>query len=88
MQGIISFANSSVSSLYGCIGYTVQDMLLHQFPKNYFRSTTMASELATRNMRRLVGLNTNNELQKRQKLPQSSRNPQLNQSKFQRTFRS
>ena len=67
MQGIISFANSSVSSLYGCIGYTVQDMLLHQFPKNYFRSTTMASELATRNMRRLVGLNTNNELQKRQK---------------------
>ena len=67
MQGIISFANSSVSSLYGCIGYTVEDMLLRQFPKEYFKSKTMATELATRNVRRLLGVNTGNEVQKRQK---------------------
>ena len=67
MQGLITYANGSVSSLYGCIGYTVQDMIIREFGKDFFKYTTMASELATRNVRRVLGANSSREIAKRVK---------------------
>ena len=67
MQGLISYANGSVSSLYGCIGYTVQDMIIKELGPKFFNYVTMASELATRNVRRVLGPNSNREIVKRQK---------------------
>jgi hypothetical protein len=65
---IISLANGSSSSLYGCIGCAVKDMIMSKFPDNYFKYTTVSSELATRNMRRTFGGNNSNvEIAKRQK---------------------
>lgn len=57
MDGIISIANGSSSSLYGCIGYAVQDLIISKFPPNYFKYTSISSELATRNIRRTFGGN-------------------------------
>ena len=65
---LISFANCSASSLYGCIGYSVQDLILSKFPKDFFKAMTMSSELATRNIRRnFKSENSNNEMVKRLK---------------------
>lgn len=57
MDGIISIANGSSSSLYGCIGCAVKDMIISKFPDSYFKYTSVSSELATRNMRRTFGGN-------------------------------
>lgn len=68
MEKIIAYANSSVSTLYGCIGYSVQDYIMNKFPKDFFKFTTVSSELASRNIRRNFRTqNTNNEMAKRQK---------------------
>ena len=67
MRGLISYANGSISSIYGCIGYNVQDMIIQIFGDHFFNYVSMASELATRNVRRVLGVNTNNEFIKRQK---------------------
>ena len=68
MDGIISIANGSSSSLYGCIGYAIKDMIISKFPKEYFKYTSVSSELATRVMRRTFGGNNNNvEIKKRVK---------------------
>ena len=66
MNGIISMANGSSSSLYGSIGYAIKDLIISKFPMGYFKQTTLSSELAVRNMRRLFGGPNNNiEMQKR-----------------------
>lgn len=67
MQGILSQANSSISGIYGCIGYNVQDLITREFAPSFFKYITMASELATRNVRRTLGANTGNEIAKRKK---------------------
>lgn len=68
MRGILTFANGSSSSLYGCIGYSLQDYIVSRFPKDFFNYTTMSSELATRNIRRTFKkANTKKEIVKRQK---------------------
>lgn len=68
MDGIISIANGSSSSLYGCIGYAVQDMIISKFPLNYFKYTAVSSELATRSIRRSFGGNNSKvEIAKRVK---------------------
>lgn len=67
MDGIIAMANGSSSSLYGCIGCAVNDMIISAFPKGYFKYTAISSELAVRNIRRTFGSNTNTEIVKRQK---------------------
>lgn len=68
MDGIITIANGSSSSLYGCIGYAVQDIILSKFPAKYFKYTSVSSELATRNIRRTFGGNNSKvEIAKRQK---------------------
>ena len=68
MDGIISIANGSSSSLYGCISYAIKDMIISKFPKEYFKYTAISSELATRNMRRTFGGNNSNvEIKKRVK---------------------
>lgn len=68
MDGIISIANGSSSSLYGCIGCAVKDMIISKFPDNYFKYTAVSSELATRNIRRTFGGNNSKvEIAKRLK---------------------
>lgn len=68
MDGIISIANGSSSSLYGCIGCAVKDMIISKFPDNYFKYTSVSSELATRNIRRTFGgNNSKTEIAKRLK---------------------
>lgn len=68
MDGIISLANGSSSTLYGCIGCAVKDMIISKFPENYFKYTSVSSELATRNIRRTFGGNNSRvEIAKRQK---------------------
>ena len=68
MDGIISVANGSSSSLYGCIGCAVKDMIISKFPKEYFKYVAVSSELATRNIRRTFGGNNSNvEIKKRLK---------------------
>lgn len=68
MDGIISMANGSSSSLYGNIAYAIKDLVESKFPKGYFNYTSVSSELATRNMRRLFGGPNNSvEMQKRKK---------------------
>lgn len=68
MEKIIAYANSSASTLYGCIGYSVQDYIMNKFPEDFFKFTTVSSELASRNIRRNFRTqNTNNEMAKRQK---------------------
>ena len=68
MDGILSIANGSSSSLYGCIGYAVQDLIMSKFPVDYFKYTSISSELATRNIRRTFGgNNSKNEIAKRKK---------------------
>ena len=61
-------ANGSSSSLYGSIGYAVNDLIKSKFPLDYFKYTSVSSELAVRNMRRLFGGPNNSiEMQKRKK---------------------
>lgn len=68
MDGIISIANGSSSTLYGCIGCAIKDMIISKFPENYFKYSAVSSELATRNMRRTLGGNNyHTEIAKRQK---------------------
>lgn len=68
MEKIISFANTSASSVYGCIAYAIQDRILQEFPKDFFKYLTISSEIATRNIRRnFRTINTNNEMSKREK---------------------
>ena len=68
MDGIISLANGSSSSLYGCIGCAVKDMIISKFPNNYFKYTAVSSELATRSIRRSFGGNNSKvEISKRQR---------------------
>lgn len=68
MDGILSIANGSSSSLYGCIGYAVQDLIISKFPADYFKYTSISSELATRNIRRTFGGNNSKvEISKRKK---------------------
>lgn len=65
MQSLIAYANGSISGIYGCIGYTLQDMIKQEFAKDFFKYTSMASELATRNVRRVLGANSGREIAKR-----------------------
>lgn len=68
MEKIISFANTSASSVYGCIACAIQDRILQEFPKDFFKYMTISSEIATRNIRRnFRTINTNNEMSKREK---------------------
>lgn len=68
MDGIISMANGSASSLYGNIAYAIRDLIISKFPPNYFKYIGVSSELATRNMHRLFGgPNSSTEIQKRSK---------------------
>lgn len=67
MDGILAIANGSASSLYGCIGCALNDLIVSKFPNNYFKYTTISSELASRNIRRQFGTNTNIEMRKREK---------------------
>lgn len=67
MQSLLAYANGSISSLYGCIGYTVQELIKQEFAKDFFKYTSMASELATRNVRRVLGANSGREIAKRVK---------------------
>ncbi len=68
MDGIITLANGSSSSLYGCVGCAVKDMIISKFPNNYFKYTSISSELATRSVRRSFGGNNSKiEIAKRQK---------------------
>lgn len=68
MDRIVSLANGSSSSLYGCIGCAIKDMIMSKFPSSYFKYTSVSSELATRNIRRSFGGNNSNvEIAKRQK---------------------
>ena len=67
MDGIISLANGSSSTLYGCIGCAIKDMIMSKFPQDYFQYTAVSSELATRNIRRTFGgPNNKTEIAKRQ----------------------
>lgn len=67
MERIISLANGSASGLYGCIGCAIKELILSKFPKDYFKYTTVSSELATRNIwRSFGGTNSRTEITKRQ----------------------
>jgi hypothetical protein len=65
MQSLLAYANGSISGIYGCIGYTLQEMIKQEFAKDFFKYTSMASELATRNVRRVLGANSGKEIAKR-----------------------
>ena len=65
MQSLIAYANGSISGIYGCIGYTLQDMIKQEFGRDFFKYTSMSSELATRNVRRILGPNSGREIAKR-----------------------
>lgn len=68
MESIISVANGTSSSIYGCISYAVQDIIMSKFPKDFFKYTSISTELAYRNMRRTFGgPNSRNEIAKRRK---------------------
>ena len=67
LDGLITIANGSISSLYGCVGYAIQDLIMSKFPKDYFKYTSVSSELASRNIRRTFGTNSGIELAKRRK---------------------
>jgi hypothetical protein len=67
MEKLLAVANGSASSLYGCIGYAIQDLIISKFPRNYFKYIGVSTELATRNIKRQFGINTNTELAKREK---------------------
>lgn len=68
MEQILACENSSMSSLYGCVGYAIQAYILDtcKFPDNLFNSVTVSTELATRNIRRSFrSQNANVEMAKR-----------------------
>lgn len=68
MDGIVSIANGSSSTIYGCIGYAIKDLIISRFPADYFKYTSVSSEIASRNIRRSFGgNNTKTEIFKREK---------------------
>jgi hypothetical protein len=67
MEGIYAVASSSSSVTYGNIASFIKEMLINNFPYNFFKYTNITSEIAYRNIRRQLGSNTSNEFYKRQK---------------------
>ena len=67
MDGVITLASSSVSSLYGNVAKCITSLISSKFPQNFFQYENISTEVAYRNMRRQFGANTNNEIAKRKR---------------------
>lgn len=67
MNGVITMASSSVSSLFGNVGCGIRELILSKFPPHYFKYTNVSTELAFRNFSRVLGRNSLNEIRKRVK---------------------
>lgn len=67
MNGVITMASSSASSLFGNVGCGIRELILSKFPPNYFKYTNVSTELAFRNFSRVLGRNSLNEIRKRVK---------------------
>lgn len=65
MNGIITMASSSSSSLYGNVGCAIRELIMSKFPYDYFKYTNVSTEVAFRNFRRFFGRNTTEEIRKR-----------------------
>lgn len=67
MDRVISVANGTSSSLYGCIAENLKEYIIEKFPKDFFNYTSISSELSTRLIRRVLRANSRNEIAKRQR---------------------
>ncbi|MCM1214025.1 MAG: hypothetical protein NC548_05845 [Lachnospiraceae bacterium] len=67
MNGMYTMASASTSSLYGNVGCAIRELILSKFPYNFFKYSTVSTEMAFHNMRRQFGSNTNTEITKRER---------------------
>jgi len=67
MNGMYTMASASASTLYGNVGCAIRELILSKFPYNFFKYSTVSTEMAFHNMRRQFGANTNTEITKRER---------------------
>lgn len=76
MENIYSVASTSSSTTYGNVMEVFKEMIISNFPPNFFRDIHMASEISYTNIRRRLGRNTRNEFKKLER-PFIVINPQI-----------